>query len=73
MPKTAEKLAPFYFTKGEKKGSYIYLPKDIRFRLLEKVGCLAEKYGMKFGTCRDELAHLNTATCDGSWLLDNHR
>jgi len=73
LPKTAEKLAPFYFTKGEKKGSYIYLPKDIRFRLLEKVGCLAEKYGMKFGTCRDELAHLNTATFDGSWLLDNHR
>jgi DNA repair photolyase len=73
MPKTAEKLGPFDFTKGEKKGSYIYLPRDMRSRLLEKVGCLAEKYGMKFGTCRDELAHLNTATCDGSWLLDNHR
>jgi DNA repair photolyase len=73
MPKTAEKLGPFYYTKGEKMGSYIYLPRDMRFRLLEKVGCLAEKYGMKFGTCRDELGHLNTATCDGSWLLSKQR
>ena len=29
-----------------------------------------KKYGIKFGTCREDLNHLNTATCDGSWLLD---
>ena len=24
---------------------------------------------MKFGVCREGLAQLNTATCDGSWLM----
>jgi DNA repair photolyase len=69
LPKTAEKLKPLYFEKGEKIGRYIYLPKDLRLKLMKTVGALAEKYGMKFGTCREGLSHLNTAVCDGSWLL----
>jgi len=69
LPKTAEKLKPLYFEKGEKIGRYIYLPKDLRLKLMKTVGVLAEKYGMKFGTCREGLSHLNTAVCDGSWLL----
>ena len=71
LPKTAEKLKPLYFEKGEKIGRYIYLPKDLRLKLMKTVGALAEKYGMKFGTCREGLSHLNTAVCDGSWLLKN--
>jgi len=71
LPKTAEKLKPLYFEKGEKIGRYIYLPKDLRLKLMKTVGELAEKYGMKFGTCREGLSHLNTAVCDGSWLLKN--
>jgi DNA repair photolyase len=71
LPKTAEKLKPLYFEKGEKIGRYIYLPKDLRLKLMKTVGVLAEKYGMKFGTCREGLSHLNTAVCDGSWLLKN--
>jgi len=35
---------------------------------MKKVGVLAKNYGIKFGTCREGLSHLNTATCDGSWL-----
>jgi len=69
LPKTAEKLKPLYFEKGEKIGRYIYLPKDLRLKLMKTVGALAEKYNMKFGTCREGLSHLNTAVCDGSWLL----
>jgi len=69
LPKTAEKLKPLYFEKGEKIGRYIYLPKDLRLKLMKTVGAMAEKYGMKFGTCREGLSHLNTAVCDGSWLL----
>jgi DNA repair photolyase len=69
LPKTAKRLEALYFEEGEKMGNYAYLPEDMRFQLLRKVGCLAQKYGMKFGTCRDGLSHLNTATCDGSWLL----
>jgi DNA repair photolyase len=69
LPKTAEKLAPLYFKQGEKAGRYTYLPRTLRFRLLKNVADLAKNHGMKFGVCRESLAQLNTATCDGSWLL----
>jgi DNA repair photolyase len=70
MPKTAEKLKPLYFEKGEKIGRYTYLPRDLRLKLMKEVGMLAKSYGIKFGTCREGLSHLNTATCDGSWLIN---
>jgi DNA repair photolyase len=69
MAKTAEKLKPLYFEKNEKAGRYIYLPKQLRLELMKNMRALADKYGMKFGSCREGLSHLNTATCDGSWLL----
>jgi DNA repair photolyase len=69
LPKIAEKLKPLYFEEGEKIGGYIYLPKDLRLKLMRTVSALAEKYNMKFGTCREGLSHLNTAVCDGSWVL----
>ena len=34
LPKTAEKLKPLYFEKGEKIGRYVYLPKDLRLSLI---------------------------------------
>jgi DNA repair photolyase len=70
MPKTAEKLKPLYFEKGKKIGRTIYLPKELRLKLMKKVGVLAKNYGVNFGTCREGLSHLNTATCDGSWLIN---
>jgi DNA repair photolyase len=70
MPKTAEKLESLYFEKGEKIGRYIYLPKDLRLALMKNMAVLAKSYDMKFGTCRENLTQLNTATCDGSWLLN---
>lgn len=69
LPKTAEKLKPLYFEKGERIGRYIYLPKELRLKLMKKVSVPAKSYGIKFGTCREGLSHLNTATCDGSWLI----
>jgi len=69
MPKTAEKLKPLYFEKGEKIGRYVYMPKNVRLRLMEGLARLAKKYGVKFATCREGLKGLNTATCDGSWLI----
>lgn len=70
LPEVAEKLKPLYFEKGVRKAGYWYLPEDLRLRLMERVGGLAGKHGMKFGTCREGLSSLNTAVCDGSWLLD---
>jgi DNA repair photolyase len=69
LPETAEKLKPLYFEKGEKIGRYIYLPKDLRLKLMQNIAIPVKNYDMKFGTCRENLSHLNTATCDGSWLL----
>jgi DNA repair photolyase len=69
MPKVAERLAPLYFEKGEKIGRYIYLPKALRLQLIEKMGMLAKKNGMRFGACREGFTHCNTGLCDGSWLL----
>lgn len=69
-PKAANRLERLYFEKGERIGGYTCLPKDIRLRLMRKVGSLAKKHNMEFGTCREGLNYLNTAPCDGSWLLD---
>jgi DNA repair photolyase len=70
MPEAAEKLKPLYFQQGEKIGGNTLLPRDLRLKLMENVRSLAMANGMKFGVCREGLAQLNTAACDGSWLLN---
>ncbi len=69
MPRVAEKLKPLYFQQGEKIGGSTLMPKDLRCKLLKNIRDLAVANGMKFGVCREGLAQLNTATCDGSWLM----
>jgi DNA repair photolyase len=69
MPKNAEKLKPLYFEQGERTGGYTLLPQALRLKLLKHVRSLALENGMKFGVCREGLTQLNTAACDGSWLL----
>jgi DNA repair photolyase len=69
MPQVVEKLKPLYFVKGEKIGGSAFLPKDLRHKILKAIRDLVDANGMKFGVCREGLAKLNTATCDGSWLM----
>lgn len=69
MPLIAEKLKPLYFQQGERIGGNILLPKDSRFKLMKNIRDITEVNGIKFGVCREGLERLNTATCDGSWLL----
>ncbi len=69
MPKLAEKIKPFYFEQGEKVGGSVILPKELRFKILKNVRDLADSYGLKFGVCREGLPQLNTAACDGSWIM----
>jgi len=54
----------------EKKGSYTYLPLKLREQLLQEVTSLAKKNGLGFSCCREGLAWLNTAACDGSNLFN---
>jgi DNA repair photolyase len=69
MPRIAEKLKPLYFEQGEIRGGYTLLPTYLRLKLMKNIRRLAVENGMKFGVCREGLAQLNTAACDGSWLL----
>jgi len=69
MPEVTEKLKLLYFQHGEKIGGNTLLPKELRFKLLKNMRDLAVAQGMKFGVCREGLAELNTAPCDGSWLM----
>jgi DNA repair photolyase len=69
MPQVAEKLKPLYFKQGKKTGGYTLLPTDLRLKLMKNIRRLTVENGMKFGVCREGLAELNTAACDGSWLL----
>lgn len=69
LPSLEKKLRNLYFQKGEKIGSYLYLPKELRIKILKNVKEIVERYGMVFSTCRENLVFLNSApTCDGSWL-----
>jgi DNA repair photolyase len=69
FPNQALILKPLYFEQGERVGGNVLLPKDFRFKLLKGVRGLAEAQGMRFGVCREGLPQLNTAACDGSWLM----
>lgn len=71
MPKIAEHLKPLYFQQGERIGGNTLLPKEFRFKLLKNVREMTLEKGMRFGVCREGLAQLNTASCDGSWLMPN--
>jgi DNA repair photolyase len=70
LPETSEKLKPLYFQQGEKIRGSTLLPKEFRLKLMKNMRDLAVANGLKFGVCREGLAQLNTAACDGSWMLN---
>jgi DNA repair photolyase len=69
LPDVAEKLEPLYFKEGERVGGNILLHRDVRMKILKNIRDLVDVEGLKFGCCREGLERLNTASCDGSWLL----
>jgi len=71
MPLVAKKLKPLYFKQGERIGGNTLLPRDLRLKLMKKIRDLTIANGMQFGVCREELTKLNTAACDGSWLMQD--
>jgi len=73
LPQIVEKLKPLYFQQGERVGGSMLLPKEFRYKLLKSIRDLAVANGMQFGVCREGLSQLNTAACDGSWLMPNDK
>jgi DNA repair photolyase len=71
LPETAEKLRPLYYEKGETSAGSRLLPKELRFKLMKNIRELAVANRLGFGVCREGLSELNTAQCDGSWLMPN--
>ena len=69
FPNLARGLRPLYFEKGERRGRSFYLRKTMRQKILERVKELVDDEGMTFASCREGIPQLNSATCDGSWLL----
>jgi len=69
FPEIAKRLEPLYFEQGERISGYRYLPTELRYNLMKNAKELAEQNGVKFGTCREGLSQLNSANCDGAWLL----
>jgi DNA repair photolyase len=68
FPNVSSQLNRLYFDEGEKIGRAYYLPRKVRFDLMKKVKELTEGYGMRFGCCREGF-NLNSARCDGSWVV----
>lgn len=68
----AQKLKPYYFNDGERISGSTYLPKSFRFNLMKQAKQLTEQFGLKFGCCRENF-DLNSAVCDGSWVVSNSK
>jgi len=71
MERTWRKL---YFEEGESVGSYRYLQRQLRKKLLMPVVSEAAKLGLEYATCREGLLSrdfFNSRSCDGSHLAGN--
>ena len=67
-----EKIYNLYKNKGVRVQGYLYLPKEMRERLLRPVIKSAKKYGIKYATCREGLVTkewFNAPSCDGTHLI----
>ncbi len=73
FPAETAALKPLYFENGERHGRSFLLPREMRRRILENVKRIVENEGMRFSSCREGFPQLNSATCDGSWLLHERR
>ncbi len=67
-----EMVYRLYREKGVKMHGYIYLPRDMRERLLRPVVREAARLGLEYATCREGFRGrewFNAGSCDGSHLI----
>ena len=72
FPDVANKLKQLYFSDGERIGRSTYLSRKVRLELMKKAKELTEKHDLKFGCCREGFP-LNSAVCDGSWVIQRYK
>jgi DNA repair photolyase len=66
------RLYRLYRNRGVRMHGYIYLPEDMRMRLLRPVIREAARLGMEYATCREGFKGrewFNAGSCDGSHLI----
>lgn len=71
FPQYARFWTKLYSRQGQKYGQYIYLPTDLRKKLIEKVRYFCQQQGLDFSSCREGFPELNTKACDGSGFFTN--
>ena len=73
LPDISKHIKPLYFERGKKIGTYFYVQKDLRLKILKNIKHIVQKKGMSFGVCREGFLSLNTASCDGQSLFPSNR
>ncbi|WP_297436707.1 radical SAM protein [Thermococcus sp.] len=66
FPELMEKLNPLY-EKGDRMGEYRYLPRELRFQILNEAERMIKNAGITFGSCRE--GYHSYPSCDGSHLV----
>lgn len=66
----SSRIARLYREKSNRIHGYLYLPIELRMKMLINVVNEAKKHGLTYATCREGLKELNKApSCDGSHLI----
>ncbi|MCS7111474.1 MAG: radical SAM protein [Ignisphaera sp.] len=68
FPDTERLWKRLYIDTGERMHGYLYLPRQLRYRLMAELKSMVEGYGLGFATCREGFPHLHTKNyiCDGT-------
>ncbi len=70
FPQNKEFLTRIYLKEGQKIGGSLYLQKQVRYTLINKVYQKSQLYNLSFATCREGLKDFeNPQKCDGSFLI----
>jgi len=68
FPSEAEALKVL-FAKGERIGGSLYLPMELRKRIMHDIDTAVTREGMSFAACREGLKKPRKVSCDGSHLI----
>ncbi|MEM5834687.1 MAG: radical SAM protein [Candidatus Aenigmatarchaeota archaeon] len=70
FPEIAEKLKELYFKQGERISNSLYLPREIRLKIMKKVREACDRNKISFSCCREGFLELNNSrSCDGTHLI----
>ncbi len=68
LPALKDLFSRLYLECGERVSGYMYLPKQMRIKMLEKVAKKCEELGISYGFCREGI-DFKAPSCDGSHLI----